>query len=71
MTNPDQKSIGDTLNAASRLEGANKEYGDTTTEVTILASAAVVLAAGFEDIAKEVGSVQLRGRKQETKIFAI
>ncbi len=62
--------IGDTVNAASRLEGAGKEYGDASDEVTILSSEAVVSAAGLEDTASKVGAIQLRGRQQETMVYA-
>ena len=63
--------IGDTVNAAARLESSGKEFGDPDAEVVIMASDTVVEAAGFDEQVREVGEYQLRGRSQQTKICAL
>ena len=63
--------IGDSVNAAARLESQGKELGDPTQEVGILASDSVIEAAGLVSEAVEVGSFQLRGRTQATRIYRL
>jgi len=63
--------IGDSVNAAARLESQGKELGDPTQEVGILASDSVIEAADMVSEAAEVGTFQLRGRSQETRIYRL
>lgn len=58
--------LGDTVNLASRLEGANKDLG---TEV--LASRAVVDRAGSAVRAKPLGRIRVRGRTEEIEVFEL
>ncbi len=57
-------AIGDTVNAASRIEGLNKEY-----HTEFLASEAVVDAVGDCFKFREVDAVQLRGTSQSMKLY--
>lgn len=57
--------VGDTVNVASRLEGATKEFG-----TPIVVSAATRAAAGDAFEFREVGSTTLRGKKQPQTIYA-
>jgi adenylate cyclase len=57
--------MGDTVNLASRLEGANKFYG-----TEILASEAVHAAAGREFHWREIDLVRVKGREAPVRIFA-
>ncbi len=63
--------IGDSVNVAARLESQGKELGDPAQEVGILASDSVLEAAGLIFEAVEVGSVQLRGRTQEMRVYRL
>jgi adenylate cyclase len=56
--------MGDTVNLASRLEGANKIYG-----TAILASESVRLAAGDEIAWREVDRVRVIGRDTPVALF--
>ena len=56
-------AIGDTVNAASRIEGLNKEY-----HTEFLASEAVVDAVGDCFKFREVDAVQLRGTSNSMKL---
>lgn len=58
--------LGDTVNLASRLEGANKDLG---TEV--LASRAVVDRAGSAVQVKPLGRIRVRGRNEEIEVFEL
>ena len=57
-------AMGDTVNLASRLEGANKFYG-----TTILASEAVRQAAGDAAFWREIDLVRVMGREQPVRLF--
>ena len=57
--------MGDTVNLASRLEGANKAYGSE-----ILASEAVKAAAGDGFRWREIDRVRVKGRAAPVTIFA-
>jgi adenylate cyclase len=59
-------AVGDAMNLASRLEGANKFYG-----TEILISEATRAAAGPEVIAREVDQVRVVGRRQPVRIFEL
>lgn len=57
-------AMGDAVNLAARLEGANKQYG-----TTILASEMTMLAAGGTVLARPIDSVQVVGRSGAVKIY--
>ncbi|MFN4309522.1 MAG: adenylate/guanylate cyclase domain-containing protein [Ferrovibrio sp.] len=57
-------AMGDAVNLAARLEGANKQYG-----TTILASEATMNAAGDAVLARRIDSVQVVGRLAAVQIF--
>ena len=57
-------AMGDTVNLASRLEGANNFYG-----TTILASEAVRQAAGDAASWREIDLVRVMGREQPVRLF--
>lgn len=58
--------LGDSVNLASRLEGANKDLG-----TEILASRAVVDRAGSAVRAKPLGRIRVRGRVEEIEVFEL
>jgi hypothetical protein len=58
--------MGDTVNLASRLEGANKEYGGR-----ILISAATVTGASAAIEAREIDRVVTLGQTQPQAVFEI
>src|SRR5262249_16210067 len=58
--------MGDTVNLASRLEGANKFYG-----TTIIASEATVALAGNGFAWRELDAVRVKGRMQALKIYEL
>jgi adenylate cyclase len=57
-------AIGDAVNLAARLEGANKAYG-----TGILASDATMAAAGDGILARPVDTVRVVGRRQPVTLF--
>jgi adenylate cyclase len=59
-------ALGDTVNLASRLEGANKTYG-----TTILLSAATRARAGEAIQVREVDMVAVYGRREGVRIFEL
>jgi adenylate cyclase len=59
-------ALGDTVNLASRLEGANKAYG-----TTILISAATRERAGEAILVREVDTVAVYGRREGVHIFEL
>ncbi|MCP5365697.1 MAG: adenylate/guanylate cyclase domain-containing protein [Hyphomicrobiales bacterium] len=63
--------IGDPVNVAARLESQGKELGNPNQEVGILASSAVLDAAGLTSEAQEVGFVKLQGRLEELLVFRL
>lgn len=58
--------LGDTVNLASRLEGANKDLG-----TEILASRAVVERAGSAVRARSLGRICIKGRTEEVEVFEL
>ena len=58
--------MGDTVNLASRLEGANKFYG-----TTILASETTVGLAGDVFAWRELDAIRVKGRTQTLKIYEL
>jgi adenylate cyclase len=56
--------MGDMVNLASRLEGANKYFG-----TSIMASDATVPAAGAAFVWRELDVIRVQGRAQPVKIF--
>ena len=56
--------MGDTVNLASRLEGANKVY-----RTSILVSEDTVAAVGERIRWREIDSVRVKGRRREVRIF--
>ena len=58
--------MGDTVNLASRLEGANKEYGGR-----ILVSEATIAAASDAIEAREIDRVVTLGQSQPQAVFEI
>ena len=61
--------VGDTVNAANRLEQLGKEIDHSDADVVILASQAFAAAAGIE--ARPLGAHQIRGRQEEIVVFAL
>jgi len=58
--------MGDTVNLASRLEGANKFYG-----TAIIASETTVALAGDGFAWRELDAIRVKGRTQALKIFEL
>ena len=58
--------LGDTVNLASRLEGANKFYG-----TTILISEDTFQLAGPAFLARELDSIRVKGRQAPVKIYEL
>jgi adenylate cyclase len=57
-------AMGDTVNLASRLEGANKVFG-----TSIIASESTVLGAGSDFVWRELDAIRVKGRAQSVKIY--
>jgi len=56
--------MGDVVNLASRLEGANKLYG-----TTVVASQATVALTGNAFVWRELDAIRVKGRKEVVRIF--
>jgi adenylate cyclase len=56
--------MGDVVNLASRLEGANKLYG-----TTIVASEATMALTGTAFVWRELDAIRVKGRKEVVRIF--
>ncbi len=69
--------IGDTVNVAQRLEGLGKDLGMAEpgqadgSEVTILASAEVLAAAGTREGCVHLGEIALRGRDGHVEVYRL
>jgi adenylate cyclase len=57
-------AMGDMVNLASRLEGANKFFG-----TTVMASEATVALAGSAFVWREIGDIRVKGRAESVKVF--
>jgi uncharacterized protein HemY len=62
----DFTSIGDTVNLAARLEGANKEYGTKT-----LISEAVYEKVKEDFICREIDLLTVKGKSESVRIYEI
>jgi len=58
--------IGDAVNIASRLEGANRTYG-----TRILASESTVIAAGSGFVSRELDTLVVKGKTESHRVFEI
>lgn len=61
--------VGDAVNVANRLEQVGKDH-EAPREVTVLASAATIAAAGT-DAGRSIGEIELRGRRGRMAVHLI
>jgi len=59
-------AMGDTVNLASRLEGANKHFG-----TSVLMTEAVRASAGDAVVARRIGRVQVVGKSMATMVYEL
>lgn len=63
---PNYSAIGDTINAAARLEALSKEFG-----VTLIVSNGVIEASGLGLDGASVRQVNVRGKDQTLEVYAV
>jgi adenylate cyclase len=59
-------AIGDTVNLASRLEGATKDF-----KTPIVVSHATVLALGDRFRVRELSELKVKGRQESVRVYAV
>lgn len=62
----DFTAVGDTVNLASRLEGANKYFG-----TTIMVSESTLEKIGDQFISRELGMIEVKGKTVPVKIYEL
>ncbi len=63
---PNYSAIGDTINAAARLEALTKDFG-----VTLIVSTGVIEESGYDLAGVHVHQVNVRGKYQTLDVFAV
>ncbi len=63
---PNYSAIGDTINAAARLEALTKDFG-----VTLIVSTGVIEESGYDLAGVHVHPVNVRGKYQTLDVFAV